>query len=161
MQTLSITMTVNGEKVSLACTSNLTLLDVLRDKMGFTGAKDGCGGEGECGACTVIMNGKAVNSCMVFIGQADGAVIETIEGLANGDELHPLQKAFIETGAIQCGFCTPGVIMSAKALLNRVPEPTESEIKEALAGNLCRCTGYKKMIEAVRLASSGGDANDR
>ena len=132
----------------------------LRDELGLTGAKDACGGEGECGACTVIMNGKAVNSCMVFAGQADGAVIVTIEGLGKGNELHPLQKAFIETGSIQCGFCTPGVILSAKALLDRVPDPSEAEIKEALAGNLCRCTGYKKMIEAVQLAALGGDADE-
>jgi len=161
MQTISITMTVNGEKVTVTCASNLTLLDVLRDELGLTGAKDACGGEGECGACTVVMNGKAVNSCMVFVGQADGAVIETIEGLAKGETLHPLQQAFVETGAIQCGFCTPGVIMAAKALLDSVPNPSDEEIKEALAGNLCRCTGYKKMIEAVHLAARGGDAYDR
>lgn len=161
MQTLLVTMTVNGESVSVECTPNMTLLDVLRDELGLTGAKDACGGEGECGACTVIMNGKAVNSCMVFAGQADGAVVETIEGLANRGTLHPLQQAFIETGAIQCGFCTPGVIMAAKALLDSVPKPEEADIKEALAGNLCRCTGYKKIIEAVQLAADRGDANGR
>lgn len=161
MQTLTIAMTVNGKKVSVNCEANLTLLDVLRDKLDLTGVKDACGGEGECGACTVIMNGKAVNSCMVFAGQANGAVIETIEGLAKGETLHPLQQAFIETGAIQCGFCTPGMIMAAKALLDRVPNPGEEEIKEALAGNLCRCTGYTKIIEAVQLAARGGDADDR
>lgn len=116
---------------------------------------------GECGACTVIMNGKAVNSCMVFAGQADGAEIETIEGLAKGNDLHILQKAFMETGAIQCGFCTPGAIMSAKALLDHNPDPSEGEIKEALSGNLCRCTGYKKMIAAVQLAARGGKADER
>ncbi len=154
-------MMVNGESVSVDCIANQTLLDVLRDKLGLTGAKDACGGEGECGACTVIMNGMAVNSCMVFAGQANGAVIETIEGLVNGEELHPLQEAFIEAGAIQCGFCTPGVIMAAKALLDTVPHPNEEEVKEALAGNLCRCTGYRKIIEAVQLAASGGDSDDR
>lgn len=160
MQKLLVKMTVNGERVSIECAPNMTLLDVLRDDLELTGAKDACGGEGECGACTVIMNGAAVNSCMVFAGQANGAVIETIEGLANGEYLHPLQQTFIETGAIQCGFCTPGVIMAAKALLDKVDQPGEAEIKEALAGNLCRCTGYKKIIEAVQLAAVRGDAND-
>ncbi len=160
MQTLIVSMKVNGNNVSVDCEPNLTLLDVLRDILGLTGVKDACGGEGECGACTVIMNGKAVNSCMVFAGQAEGAVIETIEGLSKGESLHPLQEAFVDTGAIQCGFCTPGMIMAAKALLDRVPDPGEDEIKEALAGNLCRCTGYKKIIEAVRLAADGGDADD-
>ena len=161
MQKLLVKMTVNGEQVSVECAPNMTLLDVLRDDLELTGAKDACGGEGECGACTVIMNGAAVNSCMVFAGQADGAVIETIEGLSSGEALHPLQQAFIETGAIQCGFCTPGVIMAAKALLDKVHKPGEAEIKEALAGNLCRCTGYKKIIEAVQLAAVRGDANDQ
>ena len=161
MQTILVSMKVNGKSISVDCEPNLTLLDVLRDKLGLTGAKDACGGEGECGACTVIMNGKAVNSCMVFAGQTDGAVIETIEGLAKGDVLHPLQQAFIETGAIQCGFCTPGVIMAAKALLDEVENPSEEVIKEALAGNLCRCTGYKKMIEAIQLVADGGDTDDR
>ena len=159
MNYLSITMTVNGKPVALRCQTNLTLLDILRDELSLTGVKDACGGEGECGACTVIMNGKAVNSCMVFAAQADGAVIETIEGLAKGDQLHPLQIAFIETGAIQCGFCTPGAIMAAKAFLDEHSSPTEEEIKEALSGNLCRCTGYKKMIEAVSLAAQGGESD--
>jgi len=161
MQKLSITLTLNGENVTVDCVANQTLLDVLRDELGLTGVKDACGGEGECGACTVIMNGKAVNSCMVFAGQADGAEIETIEGLAKGNDLHVLQKAFMETGAIQCGFCTPGAIMSAKALLDHNPDPSEGEIKEALSGNLCRCTGYKKMIAAVQLAARGGKADER
>lgn len=161
MNLLSITMTVNEKPVTLQCKANLTLFDILRDELGLTGVKDACGGEGECGACTVIMNGKAVNSCMVFAAQAHGAVIETIEGLAKGDQLHPLQQAFIETGAIQCGYCTPGAIMAAKALLDDHPSPTEVEIKEALSGNLCRCTGYKKMIEAVSLAAQGGESDDR
>jgi carbon-monoxide dehydrogenase small subunit len=147
--------------VALNCAANLTLLDILRDELDLTGVKDACGGEGECGACTVIMNGKAVNACMVLAGQADQATIETIEGLDQGDRLHPLQQAFIETGAIQCGYCTPGAIMAAKALLDENPYPVEAEIKEALSGNLCRCTGYKKMIEAVSLASNGGDGDGR
>lgn len=161
MNVISVELTVNGSLVALNCAANLTLLDILRDELDLTGVKDACGGEGECGACTVIMNGKAVNACMVLAGQADQAVIETIEGLAQGDRLHPLQQAFIETGAIQCGYCTPGAIMAAKALLDENPYPAEAEIKEALSGNLCRCTGYKKMIEAVSLASNGGDGDGR
>lgn len=160
MNNITIKMTLNGKEVRIQSASNRTLLDVLREDFRLTGAKDACGGEGECGACTVIMNGKAVNSCMVFIGQADGAVIETIEGLAKDGHLHPIQKAFIETGAIQCGYCTPGAIMSAKALLDSVQNPNEAEIKEALSGNLCRCTGYKKMVEAVQLAANGGNCHD-
>jgi carbon-monoxide dehydrogenase small subunit len=161
MNVISIELTVNGSLVALNCAANLTLLDILRDELDLTGVKDACGGEGECGACTVIMNGKAVNACMVLAGQADQATIETIEGLDQGDRLHPLQQAFIETGAIQCGYCTPGAIMAAKALLDENPYPVEAEIKEALSGNLCRCTGYKKMIEAVSLASNGGDGDGR
>jgi carbon-monoxide dehydrogenase small subunit len=161
MNAISIELTVNGSLVALNCAANLTLLDILRDELDLTGVKDACGGEGECGACTVIMNGKAVNACMVLAGQADQATIETIEGLDQGDRLHPLQQAFIETGAIQCGYCTPGAIMAAKALLDENPYPVEAEIKEALSGNLCRCTGYKKMIEAVSLASNGGDGDGR
>jgi carbon-monoxide dehydrogenase small subunit len=161
MNMISVELTVNGSLVTLNCAANLTLLDILRDELDLTGVKDACGGEGECGACTVIMNGKAVNACMVLAGQADQAIIETIEGLAQGDRLHPLQQAFIETGAIQCGYCTPGAIMAAKALLDENPYPAEAEIKEALSGNLCRCTGYKKMIEAVSLASNGGDDDGR
>jgi carbon-monoxide dehydrogenase small subunit len=129
------------------------LLDVLREDLGLTGAKDACGGEGECGACTVIMDGKSVNSCMVFIGQAHGHAIETIEGIAKDGELHLLQRAFVEAGAVQCGYCTPGAIMAAKAFLQGNPHPSEEQIREGLSGNLCRCTGYVKMIEAVRCAA--------
>jgi carbon-monoxide dehydrogenase small subunit len=123
---------------------------VLREDLGLMGVKNACGGEGECGACTVIMDGKAVNSCLILIGQADGHRIETVEGLSKNGALHPLQTAFIEVGAVQCGFCTPGVLMSAKALLDRTPHPSDEEIRAGLAGNLCRCTGYTKIIEAVR-----------
>jgi carbon-monoxide dehydrogenase small subunit len=125
----------------------------LREDLGLTGAKDACGGEGECGACTVIMDGKSVNSCMVFIGQVHGCAIETIEGMAKDGELHPLQRAFVEVGAVQCGYCTPGAIMAAKAFLQENPHPSDEQIRDGLSGNLCRCTGYVKMIEAVRRAA--------
>jgi carbon-monoxide dehydrogenase small subunit len=153
MKDLKVEFNLNGRNVSMSSSPNRTLLDVLRDDLGLTGAKDACGGEGECGACTVIMDGNLVNSCLVLIGQVDGHVILTIEGLSDLGEIHPLQKAFVETGAVQCGYCIPGAILSAKALLNRVPDPTEQEIRESLSGNLCRCTGYKKMVDAVRLAA--------
>lgn len=153
MKNIKVEFTLNGRKTILTSTPNRTLLDVLRDDLGLTGAKDACGGEGECGACTVFMDGKLVNSCMIFIGQVDGHVITTIEGIADPGELHPLQKAFVEAGAVQCGFCTPGAILSAKALLDRNLKPSESEIRESLSGNLCRCTGYTKMVDAVRLAA--------
>ncbi len=153
MKNIQIDFDLNGHKTMLTSAPNRTLLDVLRDDLGLTGAKDACGGEGECGACTVFMDGRLVNACMVFIGQVDGHAITTIEGIADREDLHPLQKAFVEAGAVQCGYCTPGAILSAKALLDRNPDPSESEIRESLSGNLCRCTGYTKMIEAVRLAS--------
>lgn len=153
MKTLTITMTVNGQDRTLTTEPNKTLLDVLRDDLSLSGAKDGCGGEGECGACTVIMDGKPVNSCLVLAGQAHGHQIETIEGLAANGQLHPLQTAFVAAGAVQCGFCIPGAIMAAKALLDHTPHPTDDQIREALSGNLCRCTGYSKIIEAVRRAA--------
>ena len=135
---------------------NRTLLDVLREDLGLTGAKDACGGEGECGACTVLLNGKPVNACLVFIGQVAGMQITTIEGLIEKGEFHPLQRAFVEVGAVQCGYCTPGAILSAKALLDENPHPTDQEIRNGLSGNLCRCTGYNKMIEAVHLVEGRG-----
>jgi carbon-monoxide dehydrogenase small subunit len=153
MKTISITLNVNGRACTVKTEPNQTLLYLLREDLGLCGAKDACGGEGECGACTVIMDGEPVNSCLVLAGQAAGRNIETIEGLAQGGQLHPLQIAFIKAGAVQCGFCTPGAIMSAKALLDHNPQPTLEEIREALSGNLCRCTGYIKMVEAVRLAA--------
>jgi carbon-monoxide dehydrogenase small subunit len=153
MKSIQVTFEVNGKKVTVNSPPNRTLLDVLREDLGLTGAKDACGGEGECGACTVIMNGKSVNSCMVFIGQVQGSVIETIEGIAKDGELHPLQRAFVEVGAVQCGYCTPGAIMAAKALLQENPRPSDEQIREGLSGNLGRCTGYVKMIEAVRRAA--------
>ena len=140
---------VNGEERGLDASPTRSLLDVLREDLFLTGTKRGCDG-GECGACTVIMNGKAVNSCLVIATELDGAEITTIEGLAkDGKDAHPLQRAFIEKGAVQCGFCTPGMIMTAKAFLDLNPNPTEEEVRSALSGNLCRCTGYTKIVEAV------------
>jgi len=153
MKSIQVEFQLNGQQTAITCIPNRTLLDVLRDDLGLTGAKDACGGEGECGACTVFMDGKLVNSCMVFIGQVDGHSITSIEGISNPGELHSLQKAFVEAGAVQCGYCTPGAILSAKALLDKNPDPSKAEIRESLSGNLCRCTGYTKMVDAVRLAA--------
>ena len=153
MKKIHVEFNLNGQNTRLTSEPNRTLLDVLRDDLRLTGAKDACGGEGECGACSVFFDEKLVNSCMVFIGQVDGHSITTIEGIADPKKLHPLQKAFIEAGAVQCGYCTPGAILSAKALLEKNPNPSDSEIRESLSGNLCRCTGYSKMVEAVRLAA--------
>ncbi len=147
-----ITLTINGKRLDLAVAPNRTLLDLLRYDLGLTGTKKGCD-LGDCGACTVIVDGKPVNSCLVLAVQAHGREILTIEGVAGDQALHPIQQAFVEQGAIQCGFCTPGMVLSAKSLLDRVPKPTEEEIRSALAGNLCRCTGYQKIVEAVKAAS--------
>ncbi len=152
MKKIRVTLTVNGHTHLFETYPNRTLLEVLREEIGLTGVKEGCG-EGECGACTVIMNDEPINSCLVLIGQADNSKIETIEGLAKDGKPHPLQKAFVEHGAVQCGFCTPGMIMASKALLDRNPHPDEEQIREALSGNICRCTGYKKIIEAVQSAA--------
>jgi carbon-monoxide dehydrogenase small subunit len=139
---------VNGRSVELSIKPNMTLADVLRTELGLTGTKKGCE-RGDCGACTVIMNGKAILSCLVLAPRADGTDILTIEGLGTDMSLHPLQRAFIDHGAIQCGFCIPGMLMSAKALLDENPKPTRDEVKKAIAGNLCRCTGYTRQIEAI------------
>lgn len=147
----TVTLTLNHEHRSFQAEPQETLLHLLREKARLTGVKCGCE-LGECGACTVIYNGRAVNSCCVLAEQADGSDVVTIEGIGTADEPHPLQQAFMDAGAIQCGFCTPGMILSAKALLDRVPHPDEETIREALSGNLCRCTGYSKIIEAVQLA---------
>jgi aerobic-type carbon monoxide dehydrogenase small subunit (CoxS/CutS family) len=152
MEKRTITFTINDELVSLAVEPHWTLLRVIRDELRLTGTKEGCG-EGDCGTCTVLVDGKAVNSCLILAVDADGKTITTIEGLAQGGELHPLQKAFIEKGAVQCGFCTPGMILSAKALLDGNPHPSEEEIRSAISGNLCRCTGYVKVVEAIRSVS--------
>jgi carbon-monoxide dehydrogenase small subunit len=147
-----ITLNVNGREYELAVAPNRTLTQALRDDLGLPGTKEGCG-VGDCGACTVIMDGKPVNSCLILAVQAAGSAITTIEGIAGAEGLHPIQQAFVELGAIQCGFCTPGMILSAKSLLDAKPQPTESEIREALSGNLCRCTGYQKIVEAVQDAA--------
>ena len=145
---VDITFIINGEKVTQKVDPNKTLLHYIREDLDLTGTKEGCGA-GECGACTVLVNGKAVNSCLMLAVEADGKEILTIEGISDGYNLDPLQDAFIEHAALQCGFCTPGMIMSAKALLAKNPTPTEEEVKSAISGNLCRCTGYKKIIDAI------------
>jgi aerobic carbon-monoxide dehydrogenase small subunit len=147
-----IKLTVNGKLHELTIKPWRTLLEVIRDELGLTGTKEGCG-IGECGACTVIMNGNAVNSCLVLAAEANGKEILTIEGLADGDKLHPIQEAFINHGGMQCGFCTSGMILSAKVLLERNPNPTEEEIRKGISGNFCRCTGYTKVIESIKEAS--------
>ncbi|OGO52026.1 MAG: hypothetical protein A2148_05255 [Chloroflexi bacterium RBG_16_68_14] len=144
--------TVNGRPYEAYIEPNRTLLEVVRDELRLTGAKEGCG-TGDCGACSMIVNGRLVTSCLMLAPQADGAEITTIEGLAQDSRLHPVQQAFIEKGAVQCGFCIPGMILAGKALLDRNPHPTEREIREAIAGNLCRCTGYTKMVEAIAAAA--------
>lgn len=146
---------VNGREYRVEADPSMRLLDLIRDVLCLTGTKEGCS-EGECGACTVILDGEAVTSCLLLAGQAEGHKLVTIEGVRTDKELSRLQKAFIEYGAVQCGFCTPGMIMSAKALLDRNPHPTEDEIRTALSGNLCRCTGYKKIVEAVQAAAEEG-----
>lgn len=143
-----LSMTVNGNDVAVDVESDELLVDVLRERLGLTGTKVGCN-EGECGACTVIMDGVAVLSCLLPALRAEGREITTIEGLSDGDSLHPLQKSFVDLGAVQCGYCIPGFIISAKALLDVDPHPNRDQIKEAIAGNLCRCTGYVKIIEAI------------
>jgi carbon-monoxide dehydrogenase small subunit len=143
-----ITTTVNGNPVEFLCETQQTLLDVLRDGLGLTGTKEGCG-TGDCGACSVTIDGRLVCSCLVLGVEAEGKSIQTIEGMANGPELHPLQRKFLEHAALQCGICTPGILIAARALLERNPNPTEKEVRYWLAGNLCRCTGYQKIIDAV------------
>jgi carbon-monoxide dehydrogenase small subunit len=151
-----ITVTVNGAQERLDVPSNMTLLQMLREKLALTGTKNGCEA-GECGACTVLVDGEPVNSCMMLAVEADGHEILTVEGLAPEGQLSPLQHAFVEHNAVQCGFCTPGMLMSAHALLKRNPHPTEQEIKEALVGNLCRCTGYFRIVDAIQTASARGE----
>jgi carbon-monoxide dehydrogenase small subunit len=148
-----ITFTVNGDDVEVEISSSDRLIDVLRNKLELTGTKEGCG-IGECGACTVLMDGKPVNSCLVPAFQVEGSEIETVEGLDKSGKLHPLQEAFVEHTAIQCGFCTPGMLMSALALLRENPKPTREEVARAISGNLCRCTGYQQIIEAIEDAAT-------
>lgn len=147
-----INLIVNNKAYEIAVAPNRTLTQVLREDLNLFGTKEGCG-IGDCGACTVILNGRPVNSCLVLAVQANGCNIQTIEGVADGNNLHPVQEAFVEYGAIQCGFCTPGMVLSAKSLLEKNPKPTEVEIREAISGNLCRCTGYQKIVEAIQAAS--------
>lgn len=147
-----ITITVNNETESIEIPSNMTLLQMLREKLVLTGTKNGCTA-GECGACTVLLNGEPANSCLVLAAECDGAHITTVEGLAQNSQLSPIQEAIIKHGGVQCGFCTPGMLISAQALLSRNPHPTEPEIRDALVGNLCRCTGYLRIIDAVKEAA--------
>jgi len=152
-----ITLLVNGKSYELSIQPWRTLLEVIREDLKLTGTKEGCG-LGECGACTVLLDGKTVNSCLVLAAEAEGRQIATIEGLADGDKLHPIQQAFVDHGGVQCGFCTSGMIMSAKALLDQISSPTEEEIRRGIAGNFCRCTGYTKIIDSIGAAakSMGG-----
>jgi aerobic-type carbon monoxide dehydrogenase small subunit (CoxS/CutS family) len=154
-KTYPLTMTVNNREVAVEIQADELLVDVLRDRLGLTGTKIGCN-EGECGACTIIMDDEPVLSCLVPALRAQGRKILTIEGLSDGDALHPLQQAFVDHGAVQCGYCIPGFIMSAKALLDLNPHPNRDEIKEAVAGNLCRCTGYVKILEAIEAVAADG-----
>jgi|TARA_Y100000814_G_scaffold279090_1_gene241394 carbon-monoxide dehydrogenase small subunit len=147
-----VNTTVNGDPVEFACPQDEVLLDSLRNRVGLTGVKEGCG-TGDCGACSVTLDGRLVCSCLVLGAEANGREIGTVEGVADGDQLHPLQEKFIEHAALQCGICTPGFIVAAKALLDRNSDPTETEIRYALAGNLCRCTGYDKIVRAVQAAA--------
>jgi len=143
-----VSTTINGDEVEFACQPGQTLLEVLRTELGMTGTKNGCG-SGDCGACTVIVNDRPVNACLVLGVELEGADIETNEGMAKGNQLHPLQQKFLDHAALQCGICTPGILNMAKALLAKNPDPTESEVRYGLAGNLCRCTGYDKIVRAV------------
>ncbi len=153
MKNFHINTTVNGDEAEFICEPDETLLDVLRNRLGMTGSKEGCG-TGDCGACSVILNDRLVCSCLVLAAEAEGGKVDTIEGMADGDKLHPLQKVFIEKAALQCGVCTPGILVAAKALLEKNPDPSETEIRYWLAGNLCRCTGYDKIIKAVQDAAA-------
>ena len=152
MSKVHLTATINGEAREVLCEPYQTLLEVLRDELKLTGTKEGCS-NGNCGACNVILNGSLVNSCLVLGAEAQGGTIETIEGLRESDSLHPIQQAFLENAALQCGICTPGMILAAVHLLNKTPEPTTEEIQEGLSGNLCRCTGYSQIVEAVAQAA--------
>ena len=148
MSRIAVSATVNGDPVEYLCDPGDTLLDALRGPLGLTGSKEGCG-SGDCGACTVMLDGEMVCACLVLAAEAEGRQVRTIEGVAEGSELHPVQRQFLEHGALQCGFCTPGFVVAAKALLEREPDPNEEEVRYWLAGNLCRCTGYDKIVRAV------------
>jgi carbon-monoxide dehydrogenase small subunit len=156
----TIRVKVNGAEHTVSIRPDRLLLDMLREDLGLTGTKRGCG-NGECGTCSVIMDGKLVDSCLVPAMKADGSEILTVEGLAGEGDLHPIQKAFLKKGAVQCGFCTPGMLLAAKSLLDENPDPSIEKIKEAISGNLCRCTGYTKIIEAIELVSKGDENGQR
>lgn len=151
MEQIKIQFNLNGNDVSVTADPKKRLVDFLREDMGMTSVKEGCG-EGECGACTIIYNGKAVTSCLMLAGQADGSTIVTLEGVSENGQLNYIQQAFVDAGAVQCGYCTPGMVLSAKALLDKKPDATDEEIRRAMSGNLCRCTGYSKIIKAVEMA---------
>ena len=155
MNRIELKLDVNGRERQVAAVTHQTLLEVLRDELGLIGAKKGCG-TGDCGACTVLVDDQAMCSCLLLAVEAEGRQITTIEGLASGDDLHPVQRAFVECGALQCGFCTPGMVLSTVALLRRSPNPSQAEIRDALAGNLCRCTGYDKIVKAVLQVAKEG-----
>lgn len=154
MNKISIHFTLNQKETSIETLPGRSLLEVLREDFSLTGAKDSCGGEGECGACTVLLDGEAVNACLVLISQVEGHQVLTVEGLSKNDQLHPIQQAYMQAGAIQCGYCTPGMVMATKALLDEIPHPDETQIRDALSGNLCRCTGYTKIVQAVQIAAA-------
>jgi len=160
MKTYPIEINVNGKRLKAEVTARQTLLDTLRDQLGAYDVKNGCG-QGDCGACTVIMAGKAVNACLTLALQADGKDIITVKGIGTADQPHALQESFVEHGAIQCGFCTPGMIVTAKALLDKVPNPNDLQIRQAISGNLCRCTGYKKIVEAIEDVASKSQGKPR
>jgi carbon-monoxide dehydrogenase small subunit len=153
MSQVRVSTKINGDAVAYLCDADETLLDVLRDRLGLTGSKEGCG-TGDCGACSVLLDGRVVCSCLVLGAEAEGRDVRTVEGIAAGEKLHPLQEKFLEFAALQCGVCTPGFLVAAKALLDRNPNPTETEIRFGLAGNLCRCTGYDKIVRAVQAAAA-------
>lgn len=147
---------LNGEMIRTECEPTVRLLDLLREELGLTGTKEGCG-EGECGACSVLVNGRLMNSCITAVGSVQGAKVVTLEGLRDTSQYLLLEKTFAKAGAVQCGFCTPGMIMASVALLNEIPKPTEEDIREGISGNLCRCTGYNMIVDAVKMASEEGD----
>ena len=152
MKTVTITTTVNGERFTRSVPVNMTLVEFIRDELHLNGTKEGCD-EGECGACTILFDGHPFNSCLVLAAEADGHEITTIEGMAHDGRLHPIQAAFLEVGAVQCGYCTPGMILSAKAVLDEFPDPTEAQIRTGIEGNICRCTGYNRIVSAIQLAA--------
>ena len=152
MKTVTITTTVNGERFTRSVPVNMTLVEFIRDELHLNGTKEGCD-EGECGACTILFDGHPFNSCLVLAAEADGHEITTIEGMAHDGRLHPIQEAFLEVGAVQCGYCTPGMILSAKAVLDEFPDPTEAQIRTGIEGNICRCTGYNRSVSAIQLAA--------